>query len=49
MALKTFMTRKTYLSTFGLLNKNAHGAVGEGISEKCGIPTLYRKARSLET
>ena len=35
--------------TVGLLNKSAQGAVGEGISEKCDTPTLYRKARSLET
>ena len=35
--------------TVGLLNKSAHGAVGEGISEKCGTPSLHRKARSLET
>ena len=34
--------------TVGLLNKSAHGAVGEGISEKCGTLTLYRKARSFK-
>ena len=37
------------LTTVGPLNKSAHRAVGAGISEKCGTPTLYKKARSLET
>ena len=35
--------------TVGLLNKSAQEAVGGGISEKCGTPTFYREARSLET
>ena len=35
-------------NTVGLFNKSAHGAVGKGISEKCGTPIFYRKARSLE-
>ena len=37
-----------YENTVELLNKSAHGAAREGISENCGTPTLYRKARSLE-
>ena len=35
-----------YLITVGLLNKSAHGSIGEGISEKSGTPLSTEKLAS---